>query len=49
MRKNPLSKIGAPGVVIEVDESKISKRKFNRGHKFDEFWLFNWWKDLLNQ
>ena len=34
-----LSKIGGPGVVVEVDESKFGKRKHNRGHRVERVWV----------
>jgi transposase-like protein len=31
--------IGGPGVIVEIDESKISKRKYNRGHRVEGAWV----------
>lgn len=31
--------IGGEGVVVEIDESKISKRKYNRGHPVRGVWI----------
>lgn len=31
--------IGGPGVVIEIDETKLGKRKYNRGHRVDGVWV----------
>ena len=32
-------KIGGPGTIVEVDESKFGKRKHNRGKKVDGVWV----------
>ena len=31
--------IGGPGIVVEVDETKLGKRKYNKGHKVDGVWV----------
>jgi hypothetical protein len=31
--------IGGGGVVIEIDESKLGKRKYHRGHRVDGIWV----------
>ena len=31
--------IGGNGVIIEIDESKLGKRKFNRGHQVEGIWV----------
>lgn len=31
--------IGGEGVVIEIDETKLGKRKYNRGHRVDGVWV----------
>ena len=33
------TKIGGPGVVVELDESKFGKRKYNRGHAVEGVWV----------
>lgn len=32
--------IGGDGIVVEIDETKFGKRKYNRGHRVDGFWVF---------
>jgi transposase-like protein len=32
--------IGGPGVIVEIDESKFGKRKYNRGHRVEGCWVF---------
>jgi transposase-like protein len=31
--------IGGEGIIVEVDESKLGKRKYNRGHRVDGVWV----------
>lgn len=31
--------IGGPGIVVELDETKIGRRKYNRGHRVEGVWL----------
>ncbi|KAG0422105.1 hypothetical protein DMUE_6236, partial [Dictyocoela muelleri] len=31
--------IGGVGVIVEIDESKFGKRKYNRGHRVDGVWI----------
>ena len=33
-------KIGGPGKIIEIDESKFGRRKYNKGHHVDGQWVF---------
>ena len=35
------TKIGGPGVIVEVDEVKLESRKFNRGHRVEGAWVVN--------
>ena len=32
--------IGGPGIVVEIDESKFSKRKYHRGRSLKGGWVF---------
>lgn len=32
-------KIGGSGVIVEVDETKLGKRKYNRGHRVEGVWV----------
>ena len=34
------TKIGGPGLVVEIDESKFGKRKYNKGHRVEGCWVF---------
>jgi transposase-like protein len=31
--------IGGPGIIVEVDETKLGKRKYNRGHRVEGVWI----------
>lgn len=31
--------IGGPGIIVEIDETKLGKRKYNRGHPVDGVWV----------
>ena len=31
--------IGGPNIVVEIDETKMGKRKYHRGHRVDRVWL----------
>ena len=33
-------KIGGPNKTVKIDESKISQRKYNRGHRVQGQWVF---------
>ena len=32
-------KIGGLGIVVEIDETKLGKRKYNRGHRVEGVWI----------
>ena len=32
--------VGGNGIVVEVDETKLGKRKYNRGHRVEGVWVF---------
>lgn len=34
------SKLGGPGVIVEIDEAKFGRRKYNRGKRVDGQWVF---------
>ena len=36
---NNFCKIGGNDVIVEVDESKFGKRKYNKGHKVEGVWV----------
>ena len=31
--------VGGPGIIVEVDESKFGKRKYNKGHAVEGVWV----------
>lgn len=33
-------KLGGTGDIVEIDESKFGRRKYNRGHRIDGVWVF---------
>ena len=33
-------KIGGPGKIVQIDESKFGRRKYHRGHRVDGQWVF---------
>ena len=33
-------KLGGPGKTVQIDESKIGKRKYHRGHHVEGQWVF---------
>ena len=34
-----IEKIGGDSLIVEIDESKFGKRKYNRGHRVDGVWV----------
>lgn len=36
----PIVKIGGPGIIVEIDESKFGKVKYHRGHRVEGVWVF---------
>jgi transposase-like protein/predicted nucleic acid-binding Zn ribbon protein len=34
-----ITKIGGPGIIVEIDESKFGKRKYHRGHRVEGVWV----------
>jgi len=36
--------LGGPGVVVEIDEAKFGKHKFNTGRLIDGTWVFLWFR-----
>lgn len=39
MVQDSRQKIGGPGVIVEMDESKFGHRKYNRGHRVESPWI----------
>ena len=35
------AKIGGPGKIVEIDESKFGKRKYHKGRRKDRVWVFD--------
>jgi transposase-like protein len=33
------TKIGGQGIIVEIDETKLAKRKYNRGHRVEGVWV----------
>lgn len=33
-------KLGGPGKIVEIDESKFGRRKYYRGHRVEGCWVF---------
>lgn len=34
------TRIGGPGVIVQLDETKLGKRKYHRGHRVEGVWVF---------
>lgn len=41
--------IGGPGRVVQIDESKFGKRKYNRGRRVDGHWVLGMVDDVTNE
>ena len=39
LKERERGKIGGPGTIIQVDESKFGRRKYNWGRKIDGHWV----------
>ena len=39
LKERERGKIGGPGTIIQVDESKFGRRKYNRGRRIDWHWV----------
>jgi transposase-like protein len=39
MKLQQVATVGGPGVIVEVDESKFGKRKYNKGHAVEGVWV----------
>ena len=39
MVQDEKQKIGGPGIIVEMDESKFGHRKYNRGHRVESPWV----------
>jgi transposase-like protein len=37
--KNTEKMIGGPGIIVQIDECKLGKRKYHRGHKVEGVWV----------
>ena len=40
IRVGNTEQIGGNGIIVEIDESKFGKRKYNRGHRVEGAWVF---------
>lgn len=38
--KRPINKICGPGIEVQIDESKLGKVKYHRGHRVEGVWVF---------
>lgn len=36
----PKTKLGGPGIEVQIDESKFGRRKYYRGHRVEGVWVF---------
>lgn len=40
INRHECEQIGGPGIIVQIDESKIGKRKYHKGHRVEGQWVF---------